>query len=243
MEKAQRYTSMTTSRSSGTGTSDLMARARMRKSRANSNVELPDDPAELEALMHRVNAFRGKIPVVTVSEHDKLRLETEHVAFVGETILDAVEAEQAEREEAVASGKENRYEKLVGNTAMQGFYLFLVPYPEKLEAFPTEVCELTYLNRLRMPNHRFDSVPEAIGNMEHLEVLDLSGNRIQSLPSTIGGLTSLKKLDLSGNQIRTLPEEIGRLENLKQLQLKGNPLAPGEAERLKKLLPGCKIKA
>ena len=39
------------------------------------------------------------------------------------------------------------------------------------------------------------------------------------------------------------PDSIGKLRNLKTLKLKGNPLAEGEVERLKSLLPGCKIKS
>jgi hypothetical protein len=243
LAKANRFSSMTTSRSSGTGTADLMARAQMRKSRARSNVELPETPGELEALMRESDRFRGKTPIRTLPHRELVRLQTEHVAFVGESILDALEAQREEQEAAVASGAENKYERMVGNTAMQGFYLFLMPYPEKLDAFPSEVCALTYLNRLRMPNHTFDSVPADIGMLTELEVLDLSGNRIRTLPPTIGDLKSLTKLDLSGNRIESLPDSIGRLERLKQLQLKGNPLVPGELERLKKLLPRCKIKA
>ena len=59
----------------------------------------------------------------------------------------------------------------------------------------------------------------------------------------IGGLTRLRKLDLSNNRLERLPEGIGALNRLKSLQLRGNPLAAGELERLKRLLPRCKIKA
>ena len=35
---------------------------------------------------------------------------------------------------------------------------------------------------------------------------------------------------------------MAKLTNLKTLKIKDNPLAPGELERLKTLLPECKIK-
>ena len=70
-----------------------------------------------------------------------------------------------------------------------------------------------------MPKHGFDSVPESIGNLKHLKFLDLSGNKIERLPDSLGNLTRLKTL-----------------------KIKDNPLAPGELDRLKALLPGCKIK-
>ena len=138
---------------------------------------------------------------------------------IGDAIDTHAEAAN-ERQAAVDAGLENPYERQVGRTATQGFILFLMPYGNKLEEFPAEVCELTHLNQLRIPKHGFDEVPEAIGK-----------------------LTALKYLDLSGNKIERFPDSIGKLTNLKTLKVKDNPLLPGELERLKTLLPGCKIKS
>ena len=242
LQKASRASSMTTSRSDGTGTSDLLQRATERKARVGLNDALRNDPVRLDAVMRETNGFRGKVPVTVLYSHELARLRDEYRGFVGRTIIETMADANTEHEAAVASGEESRYERMVGQTAVQGYFLFLMPYPEKLDAFPHEVCELTHLNRLRIPNHNFGDLPEEIGNLTELEVLDLSGNQIRELPTSIRGLEKLKKLDLSGNRIESLPEEIGQLKNLKVLQLKGNPLAPGEVQRLKKLLPRCKIK-
>ena len=139
---------------------------------------------------------------------------------IGDAVAAYVEQTQ-EQEQAIEEGRENRYERQVGRTASQGFYLFLMPYGNKLDAFPEEVTELTHLNQLRLPKHGFTVVPE-----------------------TIGQLTELKFLDLSGNNIERLPDSIANLTNLKTLKAQGNPLADGELERLKSLLPKkCKIKS
>lgn len=242
LEKANRYSSMVTARSGGTGSADLIARARMRKGRSRSNVALPEG-RELETLMQSTERFRGRIPIVVLAPTELARLEEEHLSVSTAGFVEAVAEERAEIDDAIASGKENRYERLVGRTAMQGFYLFLMPYPQKMESFPAEVCELTHLNRLRVPNHSFTQLPETIGNLRDLEVLDLAGNRIHTVPPAIGELEKLRKLNLSGNSIESLPDSISRLKNLKVLELKDNPLAEGELRRLKQLLPRCKIKA
>ena len=72
--------------------------------------------------------------------------------------------------------------------------------------------------------------------------ISLGEAEIRQMTSICVPKGSKNPLNLTGNRIETLPEEIGRLENLKVLTLKDNPLAPGEVDRLKELLPGCKIK-
>lgn len=218
-EKAQRYTSMTTSRSNGTGSSDLTQRARERKHRNRKNPDLPTDPVELERLITTVERYRGQVPVRVLPTSELARLREVHASrAIGGAFVAHVE-EVNEQQAAIDAGLENPYERQVGRTASQGFYLFLMPYGNKLDEFPVAVTELTHLNQLRMPKHGFVLVPETIGN-----------------------LTNLKFLDLSGNNIERFPESIENLTNLKTLKIKDNPLAPGELERLQKVLPGCKIK-
>jgi len=219
LEKSRRYSSMTTSRSGGTGSQDLILRARERKHRDRKNPDLPTDPVELETLVTSVERFRGRVPVRVLPTSELQRLRTEHAsAAIGDAVVAHLE-EANEQQAAIEAGRENRYERQVGRTTSQGFYLFLMPYGNKLDEFPQEVCELTHLNQLRMPKHGFNSVPAEIGNLSNLKMLDLSGNNIERLPDSIANLTKLKTL-----------------------KIKDNPLAPGELERIQSLLPGCKIK-
>lgn len=220
LEKANRYTSMTTSRTNGSGSHDLLERARERNRRRRGIRHLPDTNEELSKMIHAVEQYRGQIPIHLVSVDQTAELMTEHAArSIGAAISETVHNENI-RQEEIAAGRENPFERQVGRTASQGFYLFLMPYGNKLDEFPEEVCDLTHLNQLRMPKHGFTTIPDSIGN-----------------------LSALKVLDLSGNQIEQLPDSIGKLTNLKTLKLKDNPLAPGELERIQKLLPKCKIKS
>jgi len=242
LEQATRL-GMAVSNSKGVGSGDLLERARERKLRASRNPGSGNSrPADLDERVARTNAYRGTIPVVALPASQLARLESAHADFAGNLIVETAEAEAAERDAAIASGADNPYERMVTRTSVQGFVLFLMPFPRRLDSFPVEVCELRHLNQLRVAGHGYETVPEQIGELRDLKMLDLSGNRIQSIPASIRFLDRLAKLDLSNNRITALPEEIGDLKDLKTLNLKGNPLEPGEAERLRQLLPDCKIK-
>lgn len=224
---------MLVSNGKGVGSGDLLDRARERKLRTSRNPASGNaGPADLEDRIARVNAHRGRVTVELLPPSQLALLESTHARFAGDLLVEMAEPEPAE----------NPYEGLVSRTPVQGFVLFLMPFPRKLEAFPVEVCELRHLNQLRVAGHGYESVPDEIGELKDLKVLDLSGNRIESIPASIRFLDRLAKLDLSNNRITSLPLEIGDLKELKTLNLKGNPLEPGQAERLRQLLPGCRIK-
>ncbi len=242
LEKSTRM-GMSLSRSDGTGNQDLLQRARRRKANARRNAASLEVPADLEQRIATAEPYRGQLPVRRLRPEALAALRSEHASLAVGSASEIVAAERAEHAEAVASGAVNPYEGMVQHTSIQGFMLFVMPFPEKLSEFPAEVYELEQLNQLRVPNHGFRSVADGIGRLQNLKVLDLSGNAIQELPTSIGELHNLRKLNLSGNALTRLPEEIGALENLKSLRLKGNPLAPGELERLERLLPDCKIKS
>lgn len=241
LEKASSMSAVMVSRSDGAGGADLLDRARRRANRENRNPISRERPEDLVAAMERANAYRGRVPIDLLPTPELARLEADLAATAGPTWIEAMRRE-AESGNSSASEDGARYEGMVSYSALQGFTLFLMPWPNRLEAFPDAVCELTQLNQLRAANHGFADIPEAIGKLKALRVLDLSGNHLASVPATLGDLDDLEKLDLSGNAIASLPETLHRLGKLKVLNLKGNPLADGEVERLKKALPGCKIK-
>jgi|GEM_PF-4477279 hypothetical protein len=104
-----------------------------------------------------------------------------------------------------------------------------------------DVWKYGHLKILRLSHNRIAHLPPEIGELEDLEELDLSDNQLTHLPPEIGKLKNLEELDLSDNQLTHLPPEIGKLKKLKYLHLGGNPLPRSEKDKIKKLLPECRI--
>ncbi|HEO64396.1 MAG TPA: leucine-rich repeat domain-containing protein, partial [Spirochaetes bacterium] len=74
-----------------------------------------------------------------------------------------------------------------------------------------------------------------------LTSLDLGDNQLRTVPKVLGNLKALTWLGLSKNQLRTVPKELGNLKALTELYLKGNPISDKEKQKIKKLLPKCKV--
>jgi|JI10StandDraft_1071094.scaffolds.fasta_scaffold959168_2 Leucine-rich repeat (LRR) protein len=70
-------------------------------------------------------------------------------------------------------------------------------------------------------------------------IVDLSNKGFKLFPTSIGELT--QELDISNNQLTELPEHIQNLTELKWLSLSTNLISISEQEKIKKLLPTCKI--
>jgi len=103
---------------------------------------------------------------------------------------------------------------------------------------PSEIWELTNLQRLDLSNNQLSQLPPEIWELTNLQELDFSNNQLSQLPSEIGQLTNLQVLFLNDNQLSQLPPEIGQLTELGGLDLRNNQLSqlPPEIGRLTDLL-------
>ncbi len=104
-----------------------------------------------------------------------------------------------------------------------------------------EIGELSNLQSLYLYGNELRELPSAIGQLSNLQELDLSLNQLTELPSAIGELSNLQSLYLSSNELTELPSEIGQLSNLQSLDLRANNFSKEEKQKIKKLLPNCRI--
>jgi Leucine-rich repeat (LRR) protein len=111
----------------------------------------------------------------------------------------------------------------------------------QLSFIPPEIDYLINLKELNLKKNNINNIPPSIGNLTNLTCLDLSHNELTTLPTEIGNLISLKILILKNNQLTHIPQEIERLINLIKLNISNNKLSDKEKEKIKKLLPNCKI--
>lgn len=109
---------------------------------------------------------------------------------------------------------------------------------------PNELGQLTSLERLRIYNLNFESLPSSLGNLvnlhdamlcgdltslpdelanwKNIKSLYLSGNHFQVIPSCIFQMTSLRDLNVSRNDLIEVSPLIASLKNLEELELDGN---------------------
>jgi len=118
-----------------------------------------------------------------------------------------------------------------------------------------EIGKLNNLTELDLTGNQLDSLPKEIGELKNLTELYLRNNHLEKLPKELGQLKNLTTLDLANDQnilaqidpyaltnsLKSLPEEIGKLKKLKRLFLTGNSIPKTEIEKIRKLLPNCKI--
>jgi hypothetical protein len=126
--------------------------------------------------------------------------------------------------------------------AMQGLSrVRLLLLQDSITQIPKEIEQLKGLESLYVNYAYLQELPPELWQLTSLETLNLRANRLKTLSPGIARLRNLKKLDLSGNNFHSLPKEIGQLKKLTWLKLSNNNFSKTEIERIKKLLPGCKI--
>ena len=102
----------------------------------------------------------------------------------------------------------------------------------KLVTFNAEFSQLINLEYLNLGNYKEEMVSIDSSNDESNESTD---KQLHVEFKTIIDYTS------KGNQINTFSSEIKYLKKLKYFLLGGNPIPNEEQEKIKKLLPNCKI--
>lgn len=136
-----------------------------------------------------------------------------------------------------------------------------------VDTLPRQVYELTNLKRISIDSHTGGQVyispdiknlknleslsliktgiralPAEIGELKKLKSIQINyGMNLSSLPKEIGKLENLEYLNLFRNKLTTLPKEIGNLTHLKKLVLGENNFSKEEQQKIKKLLPNCKV--
>lgn len=89
--------------------------------------------------------------------------------------------------------------------------------------------------------HFVTALPQKIDTFKDLTLLSLVNNQIKDLPSEIGSLSSLKTLYVDINPVTSLFPVIEQLGRLETLGVGKTDIPQPEIDRIKKLLPDCKI--
>jgi len=111
----------------------------------------------------------------------------------------------------------------------------------QLSSLPEQIAELKNLTTLDLSGNSLSNLPEQIAELKNLTTLVLRDNQLSSLPEQIAELKNLTTLDLSYNQLSSLPEQIAELKNLTTLDLRRNTTPEAEQEKIRKLLPNCRV--
>lgn len=87
----------------------------------------------------------------------------------------------------------------------------------KLDMFPSEITNCTFLEILDGDGNDFDVLPDTIGNLTNLLRLNLNFVGLKFLPATIGMCQALEEIKVQENYLQQLPSSIGLLRKLRIL--------------------------
>jgi hypothetical protein len=99
------------------------------------------------------------------------------------------------------------------------------------------------LEKLYIINFRnfVNKVPDEIFQFKNLDLLSLVNNSIDNLPLSINNLKKLKGLFVDINPVKTIAGSISQLRQLQNLGISKTGISEEEKDKIKLLLPNCKI--
>nr|MBK9650531.1 leucine-rich repeat domain-containing protein [Bacteroidota bacterium] len=111
----------------------------------------------------------------------------------------------------------------------------------KLQSINSEIEKLTLLHELNLANNKIVVITPKIGTLKNLKVLNLNRNLIEEIPIEIGNLRNLRELYMWDNELSIFPNELKQLSALKIFELRGILIDETDQQRIKALLPDCKV--
>lgn len=114
--------------------------------------------------------------------------------------------------------------------------------PVNLESLITKASHYP-LEQLYIINFKnfVTSIPKSVGNFQKLTSLMLFNNQIRQLPPELSSLRSLKKFYVDINPVVSLTPAISSLNALDTLGIAKTQITEAEINRIKQVLPNCKI--
>jgi Leucine-rich repeat (LRR) protein len=85
------------------------------------------------------------------------------------------------------------------------------------------------------------TIPKQIINFKNLKLLSVIDNQIDQLPLEVGAFNGLKALYVDMNPLATLMPAVNKLNQLEKLGVGKTNITDSEIDKIKQLLPNCKI--
>ena len=92
-----------------------------------------------------------------------------------------------------------------------------------IEILPESICNLKFLEELRLNSTSLKKLPKHIANLINLKVLSLSWTNIDALPKNVCDIVNIEELYIDSMSLKKLPKNFNNLVNLKTLNIGGNP--------------------
>ena len=91
---------------------------------------------------------------------------------------------------------------------------------------PSEIGNLTYLEKLGLKDNCLTELPEELGNLIRLKWLNLEKNKLEELPKSAKNFKKLSYLNLNSNAFRKIPQILidDLSENLNVLEMESNQI-------------------